>query len=190
MKTLRFVVVLMGLMASCPMVMAQAEIDRVADELEQKGVELGKVITRNPKTKKIVKMVKTYEFRSKDGKYAEKLKQAFAKEAENSTKEISEKGGREWTLIFDTDDSHMVYTLQIDSQKPDPKVELSIVVSHGKQKSVRVFSPNFGEFDMDDFNEKMNEFNDKMNQFYFDMDSFKVGKFFRETERLRKIAES
>ena len=177
----RFFIALAGLMAFAQTALAQAEIDRLAEELEQQGVELGKVVTRNPKTKKITKMVKTYEFRSKGGKYAEKLKQAFAKEAENSTKEIFEKGGREWTLIFDTDDCHMVYTLQIDSQKPDPRVELSIIITYGKQTSIRIYSPNIDGFDMEEFSEQMKRFS-------FDMDSFKVNmeKYRRDAKKAGK----
>ena len=177
----RFIIVLAGLMAIGQTALAQAEIDRVAEELEQKGVELGKVITRNPKTKKITKMVKTYEFRSKNGKYAEKLKKAFGKEAENSSKEIFEKGGREWTLIFDSDDCHMVYTLQIGSQEPDPRVELNIIITYGKQKSLRIYSPNLGGFDMEEFSEQMK-------RFQFDVDSFKVDmeKIRRDAEKARK----
>ena len=158
MNTRRIVMALVGLMAVCQMAKAQANIDRIAEELEQKGVECNKVVTRNPNTKKVLSVVKSYEFRSKDGKYAEKLKKAFAKEAENSSKEISEKGGREQTLIFDTDDSHMVYALEIGRETPDPKVELSIIITYGKQKPINVFSPNFSDFNIKDFNESMKKF--------------------------------
>ena len=132
MKTRRVMAVVMGLLACCQMALAQAKIDRIAEELESKGVEYDRVVNRDPKTKKVTRIVKNYEFRSKDGKYAEKLRKAFADEAENATTEITEKGGREQVLIFDDGERHMVYTLEIGKQEPDPKVELNIIITYGK----------------------------------------------------------
>ena len=35
-------------------------------------------------------------------------------------------------LIFDDGERHIVYTLEIGRQDPDPKVELSIIITYGK----------------------------------------------------------
>ena len=154
MRTRQIIAAVMGLLACSQMALAQAKIDRVAEELEKKGVEYDKVVNRDPKTKKVIRTVKSYEFRSKDGKYAQKLMNAFADEAENATTEISEKGGREQTLIFDDGECHMIYTLEVSKQEPDPKVELTIIVSYGKSKFFMLpglsatLSSTLGDIDM------------------------------------------
>ncbi|MBQ3630958.1 MAG: DUF5024 domain-containing protein [Prevotella sp.] len=154
MRTRQIIAAVMGLLVCSQMALAQAKIDRVAEELEKKGVEYDKVVNRDPKTKKVIRTVKSYEFRSKDGKYAQKLMNAFADEAENATTEISEKGGREQTLIFDDGECHMIYTLEVSKQEPDPKVELTIIVSYGKSKFFMLpglsatLSSTLGDIDM------------------------------------------
>lgn len=175
MKTRRFLIALTGLMTCWQMALGQAAIDRIADELEQKGVECDKVVTRHPKTKKVTCIVKSYEFMSKDSNYANQLKKAFAKEAENATTEISEKGGREWTLIFDSDDCHMVYNLEIGKQTPDPKVELNIIINYGK-KDRNVIMKGFGNgmesFDMEKFKNGLEQYGIDMEKFETDMQKF------------------
>lgn len=199
MKTKRILTVLAGVLAVSQMAFAQASIDRIAEELEQKGVECDKVVSRNPKTKKMVSMVKSYEFRSKDGNYAEQLKKAFEKEAENATTEITESGGRERILIFDTDDCHMVYVLEIGKQTPDPKVELNIIIDYNKKKSkgtsnikigdVSVFS--IPDFDVKDFRDRMKQFDFDMKDFDFDLEKFNLDlqKYGIDIEKYRREAE-
>lgn len=157
--------------------LAQAEIDRIAKELEQKGVECNKVVNRNPSTKKIVSEVRTYVFRSKDGNYARQLKKAFSAEEENSTTAITENGGRSMTLIFDTDGSHKVYRLEIGNESADPRVKLNIIYNDSKVKVRRIYGMDVEGFDM-------KPFNDYMDQFGFRIDSFEI-----DAEKIRAEAE-
>ena len=177
--------------------LAQAEIDRIAEELEQKGVECNKVVNRNPSTKKIVSEVRTYVFRSKDGNYARKLKKAFSAEEENSTTAITENGGRSMTLIFDTDGSHKVYRLEIGNESADPRVELNIIYNDSKVKVRRIFSRDFEGFDMQSFNEYMDKIGHRVDSFQIDAEKIRAeAEKWRERLReqqkrkLRTIADS
>ena len=187
MKTKRILIALTGLMACCQMTMAQAKIDRITEELEQKGVECDKVVTRDPKTKKVTSIVKSYEFYSKDGNYAKQLKKAFAEEAENATTEISEKGGREWTLIFDTNEYHMLYVLEIGKQEPDPKVELNIIINYGKKKNVilKGFGNGLESFDTEELKNGLKQYGIDMEKFEIDMQKYQrdMQKFQRDMQK-------
>lgn len=164
MKAKRIIMVMTGLIISCQISMAQAKIDRIAEELEKTGVECSKVISRDPKTKKVVSIVKSFEFKSKNGKWAERLKKAFAAEAVNATSEISEKGGRDWCLIFNDSIQHMIYTLEIGDQKPDPKVELNIIINIGKGLK-NILNGITGSLNMEGFEKDMEEFGREMEKF-------------------------
>ena len=170
MKGKRFFAVLAAMLAVSQLATAQAAIDRVAEELEQKGVECDKVVTRDPKTKKVKSIVKSYEFHSKDGNYVKQLKKAFAQEAENATTEISEKGGRELTLIFETDDCHMLYVLEIGKQEPDPKVELNIIINYGKKNVIlKGFGNGLESFDIEEFKNGLEQYGIDMEKFEIDI---------------------
>lgn len=187
MKTKRILIALTGLMACWQMTMAQAKIDRITEELEQKGVECDKVVTRDPKTKKVTSVVKSYEFHSKDGNYAKQLKKAFAEEAENATTEISEKGGREWTLIFDTNEYHMLYVLEIGKQEPDPKVELNIIINYGKKKNVilKGFGNGLESFDTEELKNGLKQYGIDLEKFEIDMQKYQrdMQKFQRDMQK-------
>lgn len=193
----RILIAVMCLIGVGQEALAQAEIDRIAKELEQKGVECDKVVNRNPSTKKIVSEVRTYVFRSKDGNYARQLKKAFSAEEENSTTAITENGGRSMTLIFDTNGSHKVYKLEIGSESADPRVELNIIYNDSKVKVRRIFSRDFGGFDMQQFNEYMDQFGLRMDSFDINVEKIRAEaekwrERFREEKRqkVRTIADS
>ena len=135
---------------------AQNRIEKIAKELEEKGVECNRVVSRNPNTKRITSTVKSYTFRSKDGVYAKKLEQAFAADAENSTTEVSDKGGREWTLIFDTSEQHMLYTLEV-GKGVNPRVELNIIIKpqQNQRRGARLHVPDFGFLDQQSFTDSI-----------------------------------
>ena len=81
---------------------AQSHIDKIVDELEQKGVDISKVVRRDPKTKKIVSETKNLSFYSKDGNYANRLKEAFNKDAEDAVQENVNNRGNTHLLVFKT----------------------------------------------------------------------------------------
>ena len=89
----------MAVFINSPM-MAQNHIDKIVDELEQKGVDASKVVKRDPKTKKPYSIVKSLTFYSKDSNYANRLKEAFRKDAEDAIEEKVEKKGNSYKLIF------------------------------------------------------------------------------------------
>lgn len=191
MKTRRILIALTGLMACCQMTMAQAKIDRITEELEKKGVECDKVVTRDPKTKKVTSIVKSYEFYSKDGNYAKQLKKAFTEEAENATTEISENGGREWTLIFDTNEYHMLYVLEIGKQEPDPKVELNIIINYGKKKKnviLKGFGNGLESFDMEEFKNGLEQYGIDMEKFESNIQKYQrdIQKYQRDMQKFQR----
>lgn len=193
----RILIAVMCLIGVGQEALAQAEIDRIAKELEQKGVECDKVVNRNPSTKKIVSEVRTYVFRSKDGNYARQLKKAFSAEEENSTTAITENGGRSMTLIFDTDGSHKVYRLEIGNESADPRVKLNIIYNDNKVKVRRIYGMDVGGFDMQQFNEYMDQFGLRMDSFDINVEKIRAEaekwrERFREQQKrkVRTIADS
>ena len=102
MKAKHLILTVMAAFFTCSPVMAQSRIDKIVDELEQKGVDTKKVVRRDPKTKKPYSIVKSLTFYSKDSNYANRLKEAFRKDAEDAIEERVETVRREplTTLIF------------------------------------------------------------------------------------------
>jgi len=137
MKAKRFILNVMAvLFASSPMY-AQSHIDKVVDEIEKKGVDVSKVVKRDPKTKKPYSIVKSLTFYSKDSNYANRLKEAFKKDAENAIEEKVEKKGNSYILIFIDGKKKTTYTLNIqERQEKDPRVDLSIVMRDGNVKEI------------------------------------------------------
>ena len=112
---------------TCSPVMAQSRIDKIVDELEQKGVDTKKVVRRDPKTKKPYSIVKSLTFYSKDSNYANRLKEAFRKDAEDAIEERVEKKGNNYRLIFVDGEKRTTYYLNIqERQDKDPRVDLRI----------------------------------------------------------------
>ena len=124
----------------CCSAAAQSHIDKIVDEIEQKGVDVSKVVKRDPKTKKPYSIVKRLTFYSKDGNYAKRLKEAFQKDAEDATEEKVEKKGNHYVLIFIDGKKKTIYTLDIqERQEKDPQVGLSIVMRDANVKENDIF---------------------------------------------------
>ena len=148
MKTKKLILTVMAtLIASSPM-MAQSRIDKIVDELEQKGVDVSKVVKRDPKTKKPYSIVKSLTFFSKDGNYANRLKEAFRKDAEDAEHESVSNKGNNYRLIFVDGKKRSIYSLNIQEQQDkDPRVSLKIVMRDGNVKEnddYDIFNSFFG----------------------------------------------
>ena len=127
MKAKHFILTVMAAFFTCSPVMAQSRIDKIVDELEQKGVDTKKVVRRDPKTKKPYSIVKSLTFYSKDSNYANRLKEAFRKDAEDAIEERVEKKGNNYRLIFVDGEKRTTYYLNIqERQDKDPRVDLRI----------------------------------------------------------------
>ena len=127
MKAKHLILTVMAAFFTCSPVMAQSRIDQIVDELEQKGVDTKKVVRRDPKTKKPYSIVKSLTFYSKDSNYANRLKEAFRKDAEDAIEERVEKKGNNYRLIFVDGEKRTTYYLNIqERQDKDPRVDLRI----------------------------------------------------------------
>ena len=118
-------------------VMAQNRIDKIVEKLEQEGVDTKKVVKRDPKTKKPYSIVKSLTFYSKDSNYANRLKEAFRKDAEDAIEEKVEKKGNSYKLIFVDGKKRTTYYLNIqERQDKDPRVDLKIYMQDGDVKEL------------------------------------------------------
>lgn len=117
-------VTLLLCMGAVPM-MAQKNIDKLVEELEKRhDVAINSVTSRNPKTRKITKIVKNFSF--KDGLMNGKLIKAFEKDEEYSITAIKDlpKGRNgassnvSFTFIFVKDNNQKItYTLYTDKSE-------------------------------------------------------------------------
>ena len=145
------------LLANSP-VMAQSHIDKIVDEIEQKGVDVSQVVKRDPKTKKPYSIVKSLTFYSKDSNYANRLKEAFRKDAEDADQESVSNKGNNYRLIFVDGKKKTTYSLTIqERQDKDPRVSLKIVMRDGNVKETddyNIMNSFFGagSFEFNDFN--------------------------------------
>jgi hypothetical protein len=102
------------------------------EELEQKGVDVSKVVKRDPKTKKVVSETKNLSFYSKDGNYANRLKEAFKKDAEDAIEEAVNNHGNTILLFFKNGTKSAHYNLIITPNSgKDPSVRLNIIIRNG-----------------------------------------------------------
>lgn len=121
----------------CSSAVAQSHIDKVVDEIEQKGVDVSKVVKRDPKTKKPYSIVKSLTFFSKDGNYANRLKEAFQKDAEDAAEEKVERKGNHYVLVFIDGKKKTTYTLNIQEQQDkNPRVDLKVIMRDGNVKGI------------------------------------------------------
>jgi hypothetical protein len=145
------------LLANSPVV-AQSHIDKIVDEIEQKGVDVSKVVKRDPKTKKPYSIVKSLTFYSKDSNYANRLKEAFRKDAEDAEQESVSNKGNNYRLIFVDGKKKTTYSLTIqERQDKDPLVILKIIMRDGNVKETddyNIMNSFFGagSFEFNDFN--------------------------------------
>lgn len=135
MKAKHLILTVMAVFFTCSPVIAQSRIDKIVDELEQKGVDAKKVVKRDPKTKKPYSIVKSLSFYSKDSNYANRLKEAFRKDAEDAIEEKVENKGNSYRLIFVDGKKRTTYYLNIqERQDKDPRVDLKIYMKEGDVK--------------------------------------------------------
>ena len=135
MKAKQLILTVMAVFIANSPMMAQNHIDKIVDELEQKGVDASKVVKRDPKTKKPYSIVKSLTFYSKDSNYANRLKEAFKKDAEDAIEEKVEKKGNSYKLIFVDGKKRTTYYLNIqERQDKDPRVDLKIYMQDGDVK--------------------------------------------------------
>jgi len=132
MKAKSLILTMVVTLLICSSATAQSHIDKIVDELEQKGVDLSKVVKRNPETKKIISEFMELSFYSKDGKYANRLKEAFKKDAEDAVQEIIKNHGNSHLLIFIDGKKKASYQLEITPRSgKNPLVKLSIIIKDG-----------------------------------------------------------
>lgn len=195
MKTKVMLLAAMALFICCNL-SAQSNIDKIVDEIEQKGVDVNKVVKRDPKTKQVYSSVKSLTFYSKDSKYANRLKEAFKKDAENAVTETVNNHGNNYTLIFHDGKKRAIYTMQISKglNEKTPKVYLSIMIKDGDSHDFDWGTMNIdgldalkdlSEHDWDEFGQAMEKWGDK-----FGRDMEKWGKVFeKKMENLGKELE-
>ena len=135
MKAKNLILTMVAALIPCSPVMAQSRIDKIVDEIEQKGVDVSKVVKRDPKTKKPYSITKSLTFYSKDGNYANRLKEAFRKDAEDAEQESVSNKGNNYRLIFVDGKKRSIYSLNIqERQDKNPRVSLKIVMRDGDVK--------------------------------------------------------
>lgn len=114
----------MAALLICNCAVAQSHIMKVVDELEKEGLTASKTIRRDPATKQIAFVWHTFTFYSKGGKYAEKLKEAFRKDAEDAVTETIQ--GITHTLYFQGGDYYCLKVSKAKDKEGSPRVELTI----------------------------------------------------------------
>lgn len=123
---LTMVLVCMGTMP----LMAQKNIDKLAKELEERDdVSINSVIQRDPKTRKVTRIVKTFSV--KENGIAKRLIEAFEKDEEYTITAIKDmpRGRKEatrvnFTFIFQKGNEKSTYTLSTDN---NGTVSMSII---------------------------------------------------------------
>ena len=129
---LRLVMVCLLLGCGVSGIKAQITIDKMANELEKRDdVAINSVTKRDPKTRKVIKVVKTYSV--KDTKLGKRLIDAFEKDEEYAETAIKDmpKGRNagqkaNFTFIFRTDDEKRTYTLTTNESG---NVSFTIIIS-------------------------------------------------------------
>lgn len=197
MKTKNLILTMAAALITCSPVMAQSHIDKIVDEIEQKGVDVSKVVKRDPKTKKPYSITKSLTFYSKDSNYANRLKEAFRKDAEDAEQESVSNKGNNYRLIFVDGKKKTTYSLNIQEQQDkDPRVSLKIVMRDGNVKETDDYDimnslfgtgaielngidgllDGLGNIDMDKFGRDMEKWGDdfgrKMEKFGKKMEKF------------------
>ena len=145
MKTKSLILTMVAVLFTCSNATAQSHIDKIVDELEQKGVDVSKVVKRDPKIKKVVSEIKSLSFYSKDSNYANRLKEAFKKDAENAIQETINNHGNSHNLFFKDGTKSAHYNLSITPiSGKDPLVKLSIII-RDEDYNVRGWLDNSGD---------------------------------------------
>lgn len=135
-------------------VSAQQKIENVIKKIEAEGVNGSLVVKRDKKSKKVSFKARDFNFISKDGNYARKLREAFEEESENATETyintpsnniVFYNGQRpkndsnvyKSTLVFVEGNIKWTYVLTIKPIKGNDKlVTLQVIM---KDKSVKLY---------------------------------------------------
>ena len=121
MKTKSLILTMVATLFTFGSATAQSHIDKIVEELEQKGVDVSKVVKRDPKTKKVVSETKNLSFNSKDGK--------------DAVQETVNTHGNTILLIFENGTRNAHYNLIITPNSgKDPLVRLNIIIRNGNNK--------------------------------------------------------
>lgn len=176
MKAKHLILITVALLLGNSCATAQSRIDKIVEELEEEGCDVNKVVKRDPKTKQVYSTVKSLTFYSKDSKYANRLKEAFKKDAENAATEMVSNHGNNYTLIFRDGKKRATYTLSISADsnskvdKLNPLVRLSIVIKDGDSSDFDWGTLNhngieslkdLGEYDWNQFGDAMEKWGEK-----------------------------
>lgn len=127
------IALLMGI--GTPSVMAQKNIDKVLAEIEKRDdASVNSVVRRDPKTRKIVSVVKSFSLT--DDKVAKRLIEAFEKDEEYTVTAIKDmpKGRKDatrakFTFIFQRDNEKQTYTFSVG---PSGKINVSVIIKQEK----------------------------------------------------------
>ena len=140
-------------------VMAQKNIDKMAAELEKRDdVAINSVTKRDSKTRKVVKVVKSFSL--KDEKIGARLIEAFEKDeeyAETAIKDMPKGRGKaqkaNFTFIYKIDNEKRTYTLNVNE---NGNVSMTVIISPMKDGK-EVYSAVLDSEYWDSFNEQMAE---------------------------------
>lgn len=149
----KFAFLLLGMILATS-VSAQQKIENVIKKIEAEGVNGSLVVKRDKKSKKVSFKARDFNFISKDGNYARKLKEAFEKESENATETYintpsnnivfyngqqskNDSNVYKSTLVFVEGNIKWTYVLTITPLKGNDKlVTLQVIM---KDKSVKLY---------------------------------------------------
>lgn len=159
---------------------AQSNIEKIMAELENNGVDVSKVVKRDPKTKKILSITKSLSFYSKEGKYAKRLKEAFKKDAENAVREATH--GHHYVLDFEENNKYYTYSLSIyEGKDGNPLVRLSMMMREGDD-------PMWGALELDGLQSQRDLGSQSLEGFGNDMERWGE-KFSKEMEKVGEEIE-
>lgn len=127
------IALLMGI--GTPSVMAQKNIDKVLAEIEKRDdASVNSVVKRDPKTRKIVSVVKSFSLT--DEKMTKALIEAFEKDEEYTVTAIKDmpKGRKDatranFTFIFQKENEKQTYTFSVGSSG---KINVSVIIKQEK----------------------------------------------------------
>lgn len=116
----------------CGTASAQSDIDRIVNEIENKGADVNSVIKRNKRTKRIYLEVKSVSFLSRGDIYARQLIAAFDKDSQYCDNVSKSRNGSDRldvniNLIFREGKMKSIYSLSISGNRTPHSVSVSIV---------------------------------------------------------------
>lgn len=160
--------------------MAQKEINKMAQMLEKRDdVAINSVTKRDPKTRKIVKVVKSFSV--KDEKLAKQLITAFERDeeyAETAIKDMPKGRGSgqhaNFTFIYREETEKRTYTLSVNGSG---SVSMTIIISpmkNGKEVDVSGLSIDSNSNTWVRLNEQLAELNTQMENIHVEIPEIEV----------------